>query len=322
MKGALRVTFGGSGFDRRADLRKDPQHLDHLLDEESSHVLPVWRGKPLITGQNGDRLGLLRADHPVFADAPDRPVFLGLGDGAAMFAREVSAWAGPLSDMSAIGAFIDDSEQTHPSLTKDHRFAELRQIMTRLSARDAELAATAKGLFEWHAANGFCAHCGHRTDVTQSGWQRLCAACGRQHFPRVDPVVIMLITHGNDLLIGRSPAWPDGMYSLLAGFMEPGETIEAAVRREVFEESGIIVGDVSYLAGQPWPFPASLMIGMRGTAQSTEITLDPVELEDARWVSREDIADAWASRSTTLIAARKGAIAHYLIRNWLSDTLD
>jgi NAD+ diphosphatase len=132
----------------------------------------------------------------------------------------------------------------------------------------------------------------------------------------------MLITRGNDVLVGRSPGWPVGMYSLLAGFVEPGETIEAAVRREVLEESSIEVGDVEYLASQPWPFPSSIMIGCRGEAKTADIRVDPVELEDAIWVSREDMAEVVAGRNGTLHAARQGSIARFLIEHWLADRLD
>ena len=168
----------------------------------------------------------------------------------------------------------------------------------------------------------FCAKCGAPSEVSQGGWQRGCPACKAQHFPRTDPVVIMLITRGNSVLMGRSPGWPQGMYSLLAGFVEPGETIEAAVRREVVEESGIKVGAVSYLASQPWPFPASLMFGCMGEAESDEITVDPDELEDARWVTREEMMQVFAGEHPEIKPARKGAIAHFLLHNWLADTLD
>ncbi len=132
----------------------------------------------------------------------------------------------------------------------------------------------------------------------------------------------MLITRGNSVLLGRSPGWPEGMYSLLAGFVEPGETIEAAVRREVFEEARIRVGAVEYLASQPWPFPASLMMGCQGAALNDDITIDPDEIEDASWVTREEMALAHAGQNPTLLPARKGAIAHFLLQNWLADTLD
>jgi len=155
-----------------------------------------------------------------------------------------------------------------------------------------------------------------------AGWERQCPACGGKHFPRTDPVVIMLITHGNSVLLGRSPGWPDGMYSLLAGFVEPGETMEAAVRREVFEETAVHVGPVSYLASQPWPFPASLMLGCHGMATSRDITIDPNELEDALWLSREELAQAFRGEHPVVKPARKGAIAHFLLSNWLADQLD
>jgi NAD+ diphosphatase len=135
-------------------------------------------------------------------------------------------------------------------------------------------------------------------------------------------VVIMLITHCNRVLLGRGPTWPEGMYSLLAGFIEPGETIEAAVRREVFEESGVRVGAVGYLASQPWPFPASLMLGCRGEATSEAITVDPEELADARWVTREEMVSAFAGTHPLIKPSRKGAIARFLLENWLADRLD
>jgi NAD+ diphosphatase len=194
--------------------------------------------------------------------------------------------------------------------------------MTRLDARAAELAATAKAILHWHASHGFCAACGAATQVTQGGWQRTCPACGAHHFPRTDPVVIMLVTRGNALLLGRSPAWPEGMYSLLAGFVEPGETLEAAVRREVFEEAGIRVGGVRYLASQPWPFPASLMFGCAAEAMDDTITRDPAELEDALWITREEMVTVMAGAHPRIRASRKGAIAHFLVTNWLADRLD
>jgi len=321
MRDAETVTFGGSGFDRAGQIRQDIAQLEALLGMPDTCVLPVWRGKPLICGETSDQLHFLPPDHPVFDAAREAPVFLGLDQGKAFFARDISSWRPDASDLSKIGAFVDDSEQQHPDLPSDQRFAELRRIMARLSPRDAELAAMSVGVFAWHRNHRYCARCGQPSGISMGGWQRTCPDCKTHHFPRTDPVVIMLITHGNKVLVGRSPGWPEGMYSLLAGFMEPGETIEAAVRREVFEETAITVGEVGYLASQPWPFPSSLMIGCYGQASSVEITIDPKEIEDAMWLTREDIMEAWANRSSKLIAARKGAIAHFLIKNWLSDTL-
>ena len=155
-----------------------------------------------------------------------------------------------------------------------------------------------------------------------AGWQRNCPSCGAQHFPRTDPVVIMLVTHGNRALLGRSPGWPEGMYSCLAGFVEPGETLEAAVRREVLEEAGIRIGTVRYLASQPWPFPASLMIGCAAEALTDTITRDPAELEDAIWITREEALATLSGERPDILPARKGAIAHFLLSNWLADRLD
>ncbi len=194
--------------------------------------------------------------------------------------------------------------------------------MAELTPDEAGIAAAAKGILSWHASHRFCANCGAPSEVADAGWRRSCPVCGTQHFPRTDPVVIMLILHGNSLLLGRQASWPQGMYSLLAGFMEPGESIEAAVRRETFEEAGIEVGPVDYLSSQPWPFPSSLMLGCRGEALTTEIRRDPGELEDARWVRREDVLTALDGRNPDLHPARRGSIARFLIEHWLADRLD
>lgn len=319
MRLAETVTFGGSGLDRAAAVRGDAAALKaHLA---AGRVLPVWRGKPLVAGPGHEALGWLPVGHPALATGG--PVlFLGLDGGTARFACDISAWAPEAGAEAVAAGFFDPSEQRHPALPEDHAFAELRGVMTRLSARDAELAATAKALLQWHASHGFCAACGAPSQMAMAGWQRTCPACGAHHFPRTDPVVIMLVTRGNSLLLGRSPGWPEGMYSLLAGFVEPGETLEAAVRREVLEEAGVTIGPVGYLASQPWPFPASLMLGCRAEALTSAITLDPVELEDALWVTREEMLAIMAGAHPRIRAPRKGAIAHFLTANWLADRLD
>ncbi|MEM6465526.1 MAG: NAD(+) diphosphatase, partial [Pseudomonadota bacterium] len=244
-----------------------------------------------------------------------------LEQGAARFAFDVSAWEDPDADAGALAAFSDPSANRHPSFAPDVAFRDLRGNMSALTYGAAGNAAAAKGMFAWHKTHGFCACCGAASDMSFAGWRRTCPACGTHHFPRTDPVVIMLIVSGNSVLMGRSPGWPEGMYSLLAGFMEPGETIEAAVRRETFEETGIKVGEVGYLASQPWPFPASLMIGCWGQAHSTALAIDPDEIEAARWVTREDMAMALAGRSTEMRPARKGSIARFLLEHWVADTL-
>jgi NAD+ diphosphatase len=316
------VTFGGGGLDRAAALRGDAARIGAWLAGGAARVLPFWRGKPLIAGEGRDALGWLAPGHPALAAAREAPVFLGLAEGRAHFAADVSAWEPGAVDAAATVAFFDPTEQGHPALPLDHRFAELRGAMARLDALSAELAATGRGLLEWHRTHGFCARCGAASLPDQAGWQRRCPACGAHHFPRTDPVVIMLITRGNRVLVGRSHGWPEGMYSLLAGFVEPGETIEAAVRREVFEEAGVRVGPVRYLASQPWPFPASLMIGCAGEARSDAIAIDPAELEDARWIGREEMVEVMLGRHPDVKPARRGAIARFLIEAWLADRLD
>jgi NAD+ diphosphatase len=315
MQLAERVTFGGSGLDRDAARRKDDEGLAQALAQ--GLVLPVWRGKPLLTEGS---LVWLPWGHPVLARAA-APVYLGQDAGGPRFAADISDWSPEAGAEAVAAGFFDPSVQHHPALGPGPGFAELRGAMTGLSPREAELAATAKALVHWHRSHGFCAMCGSASVPAQGGWQRSCPACGAQHFPRTDPVVIMLVTFGNAVLLGRSPGWPEGMYSLLAGFVEPGETVEAAVRREVLEEAGVTCGRVDYLASQPWPFPASLMIGLRTEALTRDIRLDPDELEAARWVSREDLVTAFAGRHPEITPARNGSIAHFILRNWLADQM-
>jgi NAD+ diphosphatase len=316
MQIAESVTFGGSGLDRAAHLRRDPVALAAALARGS--VLPIWRGKPLIADGHA---GWLPPGHPVLSDSAAM-VFLGFDDSEPRFAADISDWSPEAGSEAVEAGFFDPSVQTHPALGAGWGFAELRGVMTGLTPRDAELVATAKGLLHWHRSHRFCAACGGPSDLVQGGWQRSCAACGAQHFPRTDPVVIMLVTRGNSVLLGRNASWPEGMYSLLAGFVEPGETLEAAVRREVKEEAGIDCGAVSYLASQPWPFPASLMFGARAEALNDHIVVDPDELEHALWISREAMIAVMAGLHPTIKPARKGAIAHFILENWLADRLD
>ncbi len=322
MKHAEAVTFGGSSLDRAAELRADADGLSAAKASSDARVIILWRGKILIDKERPARVMRLPVSHPILSDADTDMIFLGREGPAPIFAACIDKWTADGQDLSDIQKFLDPSEQAHPAVEATQVFAELRRVMTWLSPRDAELAATARALFEWHRTHMFCARCGARSDMVMAGWQRDCPACNSHHFPRTDPVVIMLITHGNSVLLGRSPGWPDGMYSLLAGFVEPGETLEAAVRRETWEEASIKVGEVSYLASQPWPFPASLMFGCRGTALNTDIQIDPNEIEDAIWVTREDVMQAMAGEHQFLMPARKGAIAHFLLQNWVADTLD
>ena len=245
MRHAETVTFGGSGLDRAGEVRLDSEALRTAQTHPDARALALWQGKPLIDKERPAQVLRLPMDHPVLAEANSAPIFLGREDGAPRFAFDISPWEPPEVDHAALGAFLDPTEQIYPGLPETQVFAELRRVMTWLSPRDAELAATAKAVIGWHQTHRFCARCGVQSEISHGGWQRTCPDCGCHHFPRTDPVVIMLITHGNSVLVGRSPGWPQGMYSLLAGFVEPGETLEAAVRREVFEEAGVHVGPVA-----------------------------------------------------------------------------
>ena len=315
MKNAETVTFGGSQLDRAAHHRSE---LGALRARADSRAILIWQGKVLVS----DAGGLVQLPLEQVPVSSGEQIFLGLQeDGSAIFANDLAGWMPKDDDASARAEFIDATRQTHPDI-KDAGFAELRSVMTELSVRDAELAATARGIFEWHKSHRFCARCGAPSVAVMGGWQRNCDACGGHHFPRTDPVVIMLITHGNSVLVGRSPGWPDRMFSLLAGFVEPGETMEAAVRREVFEEAGIRVAEVTYLASQPWPFPSSLMFGCAGTAITRDIKIDPAEIEAAMWVTREEMADVFAGQHPTMNPPRTGAIAGFLLEKWLSDCLN
>ncbi|MFV2001544.1 MAG: NAD(+) diphosphatase [Paracoccaceae bacterium] len=321
MRIAETVTFGGGGLERAAHLRADPAGLAQLRADTASKTIVFWRGKPLVSTAKQSRLVRLSMQDKILKAAPEAPVFLGMTPGGALFGHDIAGWQPPGSEAPETG-FFDASEQHHPGLPAGQVFAELRGHMAGLNALDAELAATARALFGWHQNHRFCARCGAPSEMAMAGWQRDCAACSARHFPRVDPVVIMLITRGNKVLVGRSPGWPERMYSLLAGFVEPGETIEAAVRREVLEEAGINVGAVRYLASQPWAFPSSLMIGCHGAALNDNIVIDPVEIEAALWLSREEMMDVFAGLNHTIQPARVGSIAHFLLHNWLADRLD
>ncbi|MEM9641451.1 MAG: NAD(+) diphosphatase [Pseudomonadota bacterium] len=315
------VLFGRGTIDRAGHLRASADRL--LTDDPTARTTVFWRGKALFDNANGPepRLAWIPTDAPILAEASEAPIFLGLQDGAPRFAHDISSWADPHADTNALAQFADVSLNRHPSMGPDQALLDLRGTMSMLHAEDAGNAAAAKGAFSWHDTHRFCARCGAPSSVSLAGWRRTCTACGTHHFPRTDPVVIMLILHRDLVLMGRSPGWPEGMYSLLAGFMEPGETIEAAVRRETHEEAGIPVDAVGYLSSQPWPFPASLMIGCWGRATDDKINLDPAELEDAVWLSREDLIAEMTSDQPRLRPARKGSIAQFLLSHWLAGRI-
>ena len=297
--------FARFDLDRRADLRDDAVAIDALLARPDARFLVVFGDRPLVARCDGTRptAFLDRTTAERFGADVERAVFLGLAPVADGEAPPWFAVAAPRDDEALGGR--DDVEAI-----------DLRALALAGSLAPGEYGALAAGRanLHWHATHRFCARCGAASRMAAAGWKRICPACGAEHFPRTDPVVIMLITDGERCLLGRSPRFPPGMWSCLAGFMEPGETIEAAVRRETHEEAGIAVGRVDYFASEPWPFPASLMIGVVGRATSRTIRRDEIELDDCRWFDRAETARLLdGSHPDGLFAPPPIAVAHHLL---------
>lgn len=310
------VTFGESFLDRLGNTRSDQIKINEYRKYNSARYLLYWRGKLPVTSDKRDRLCWLNKDHQLVLDYDENPIFLGLDSKIPIFSINISNWMPDNYDPEAAKTFFDQNIYNHPAMSKESYFAELRGFMNNISAKEAEISVVVRGMHSWHESNAFCPKCGNTSIPVHSGWQRNCIHCKTSHFPRTDPVVIMLVTNGNNILLGRSPGWPERMYSCLAGFMEPGETIEGAVKREVFEETSVKVGEVKYLTSQPWPFPSSLMIGCIAVATSRKILVDPKEIENAIWVSREEMLEVFSGNSQFMYPARKGSIAHFMIKKW------
>lgn len=293
------ISFSGNPLDRAGESRRaDPAWL--AAQQARGLFLPFWRNRPYLKGGN---IGLL----PWRADWKGCPcVFLGLEDGG--LAEEQPLFA------------VDLPGETAPELDGG-TFEEMRPAALVLPVRDTAIAGQAKALLDWHARHGFCAACGHATRMADGGWRRACPACAAEHFPRTDPVVIMLpiLKEGREdfCLLGHNVRFPSQLYSAFAGFVEPGETMEEAVRRELREETGLAVGDVTYYATQPWPFPSALMLGCHAQALSRDVTIDRHEIEDARWLSRTEARARLAGEIQDEMALPQPiAIAHHLIRDW------
>lgn len=274
--------FSGAGIDRADILRAEPERVAELARSADARQL-AWRdGLPAI-GENG-RLEWQEVSSP--------DLFLGIDQGQPRFS------ATELPHSNARAAF---------------------NTMGVLSPAEAPLFAAALSLAWWHSRHRFCANCGRESAIERGGWSRRCPSCSAQHFPRVDPVVIMLAEHDGRLLLGRQPQYPPGRYSALAGFLEPGESIEAAVARELKEEAGIDVADVSYIASQPWPFPSALMLGCHARALGEELTIDFTELDDARWFTRDEVRAALAGEDgAAFLPPPRFAIARTLLDHWLN----
>ena len=262
---------------------------------------------PLLPMREIEALGGAQVEAFLGLAPSGEPIFIGLLPDEAVEQR---------SDAS--DGFLDRRILVVPG-REDLKLVDLRSIAAvGLVPQDqGAMLAAAKALMNWHARHRFCSNCGAPTEVAVAGWRRDCPVCKAIHFPRTDPVVIMLAIDGDACLLGRQPRFPKGMYSALAGFVEPGETIEAAVRREVREEAGVACRAVQYFASQPWPFPASLMIGCFAEAESRNLEVDRIELEDARWFSRDEAIELIEGRHKDgLLAPASMAIAHHLLKRW------
>ncbi len=294
-------------LDRSAHWRKDPERLKAALSDQRAGVVLVWRSQNLVVID--DRTSLLRL--PVTAIAqfgrqPEDLWCLGLGeDSSPVFALDISEVDQPAPDRIA-GA-------------EAGTFSELRQIATLLGAEDANIAAYSRALATWHYNHQHCGRCGAATVVESAGHVRRCAPCEREWFPRTDPAVIMLVHDGGDrCLLGRQASWPPGVYSTLAGFVEPGESLEMAVAREVFEESGVVVTAAHYHSSQPWPFPTSVMLGFMAQAEHADgaIAMDD-ELEDARWFGAEELRIATRTKEVRL--PHPMSISRRLVDDWMAS---
>ena len=296
-------TFAGNPLDRVSQRRQDAAWIASLLDDPETRLLPFRELKPVVRDPSATALDWQEvAPWRAAIEGAATLVLLGIGEGRAYFAIDANG-VPPTGD--AAGATAD-----------------VRALATVIPGPEAAILAEARSALDWHARHGFCAQCGTASTISSGGWGRRCPNCRAHHYPRVDPVVIMLAVRGERCLLGRNRRRVGARYSCLAGFMEPGETIEEAVRREVLEELGIRIGRVRYLASQPWPFPSTLMMGLLAEAVSEEIRIDPEELAEARWFERGEVR-AMVERSRTDDPIPEAAtlppplaIGHQLARRW------
>ena len=275
------IPFTNTPLDRIAEKRKDSAWLRARLDDPSTIVIGLYDGKPIVRDGALARLDTAPVEHPIFLgiDAND----------AAVFAIETESDAGA---------------------------EDFRGVILTLPEHEAAIAATARSLLEWHRRHAFCSVCGHASGIAAAGWQRVCPSCNAEHFPRVDPVVIMLPLFEGRCLVGRQFGWPKGRMSALAGFVEPGETIEEACAREVKEEAGLLATRITYFGSQPWPFPSSLMIGLFAEVASDRAVPDGIEMEELRWLSREEAQAMLDGSHPDVLPPSALGISRHLIHAW------
>ena len=305
--------FSFGGIDRDFILREKPSCLDYVLENPGTRIVPIWRSLNLFS-------------NTIETGATPVPAYLSIKEAKDLF--EISkdqvylgkqSFEGTLISYLAIDVSSLEEDEATNKLAAWGKFSDLREIGPLIGGIDGSILAYARGIMFWHSRNGYCGMCGTPTIATKGGHQRNCTknGCTSLHFPRTDPAVIMLVKDDDRVLLGRQNIWPYGMYSTLAGFVEPGETIEHAVAREVYEEAGIIVKDIIYQHSQPWPFPSSLMLGFTAEACTKNIKLNDAELEDAQWFTRKEMLN-FEMQGKSL--PRKVSVARRLIDDWLFES--
>ena len=300
---AFMNVFAGNPLNRASDRRSNSDWVAERLADPDSLALALWNGKPMVEDSKDGKVQIayVRADlAKELSGGAERLLFMGLWKETAVFALDLDGPEDPADGpLEGLG-----------------RFEDLRAIALTLSEADAAILATAKAMFEWRRRHRHCAVCGQLSEPADGGWKRICPACKAEHFPRTDPVVIMLAWKGERCLLGRQAAWPKGTYSALAGFLEPGESIEEACARELMEEAGLRATSVAYHSTQPWPYPSSLMIGLIAEVENDDAAPDQTELEEVRWFTREEARALIAGALAGARAPNKLAIAHQLIKAW------
>ena len=307
--------YSGAGLDRADHLRGDEGAMGRILGDPATRFVAVWRSRNLVasgTPDNGPAVSWLSGESALaLAERAGELVFLGL---------ETSAATG---DRAYVALDFSEQEAPHETLALDGagEFRDLREIGALLPQRDGSILAYARGLMHWHRRHRFCGRCGAPTESRKGGHLRVCsrASCGLEHFPRTDPAVIMLVHDDESCVLGRRPGWPPGLHSTLAGFVEPGESLEEAVAREVLEEAGLEVplAGIRYNSSQPWPFPASLMLGFHARTERAPLTVYEEELESVAWYSREALLNL--DEGDELRLPRGDSIARRLIEDWLAE---
>jgi NAD+ diphosphatase len=303
-------TFAGNPLDRASDKRSDADWLARQLASDESLGFAIWNGQPFTEpapdkGDGGVQIAYLPAKLAgELAGGPERLLFMGLWKETAVFAVDLEGPANPADGgpLEGLGKFED-----------------LRAVALRLPDTEAAIVATAKHMFEWRRRHQHCAVCGQPSEAREGGWKRQCPSCEAEHFPRTDPVVIMLAVHGERCMVGRQERWPKGMFSALAGFLEPGESIEEACARELKEEAGLTAVRVRYHSTQPWPYPNSLMIGLIAEVADDQATPDQTEISEVRWFTRAEARDLIAGKIEGVNAPGRLAIAAQLIRAWAEE---